>query len=225
VLEDTGTGTPATPVSALSLATVSVTAGQVTVLDSHITQTQLAAKMVGSPTFTSGGSTSRSPAPRIPELHWRTDLNALELWDGSGTWKEMARTQTWATYVPTWTAVTTNPTLGNGVLQGRWMRSGSTVRVQVYLRMGSTTTYGSGFWRFALPSAVTHRTIPGTAMAHAVGTAMFRDNSATNHQDGGCLIDTTGSLALIKDDTVRNTFPWTWAVGDELLAQIEYEVN
>lgn len=40
VLVDTGAGTPATPNSAISLATVSVTAGQASVLDSHITDTR-----------------------------------------------------------------------------------------------------------------------------------------------------------------------------------------
>lgn len=40
LLQDTGTGTPATPVSAISLATVSIAAGQASVQNSHITDTR-----------------------------------------------------------------------------------------------------------------------------------------------------------------------------------------
>lgn len=225
VLEDTGTGLPALPASAITLASVSVSAGQVTVLNSHITEFRTRALFYpGSWAHVAASSSERPASPRIPEQVWRTDLKSMEMWDGVA-WKETLRTGTWATFIPTWTAATVNPTLGNGVLQGRWIRQGSMVTVQVYLRAGSTTTFGTGFWRFALPSAVTARTIAGTNMAHSVGSAILRDNSGANHQEAACLIDTTGSLAVIKDDTLRSTFPWTWATSDELLAMITYEVT
>lgn len=49
LLADTGSGTPATPASAVSLATVSVSAGQVSVLDSNITNSAAAARLFGTP--------------------------------------------------------------------------------------------------------------------------------------------------------------------------------
>lgn len=45
LLADTGSGTPATPASAISLATVAVSAGQANVLDSHITNAPDAARL------------------------------------------------------------------------------------------------------------------------------------------------------------------------------------
>ncbi|MEU0691558.1 hypothetical protein [Streptomyces uncialis] len=57
----------------------------------------------------------------------------------------------WTAYTPTWTAVTTNPVLGNGSLVGQHMKIGRTCHVTFNLTMGSTTTYGSGFWRISLP--------------------------------------------------------------------------
>ncbi|MCW2904933.1 MAG: hypothetical protein JWO67_7198 [Streptosporangiaceae bacterium] len=56
VLADTGGGTPATPASALSLATVSVAAGQASVLDGNVTDTRATAEVyvnVSGPAWTS----------------------------------------------------------------------------------------------------------------------------------------------------------------------------
>lgn len=67
LLADTGSGTPATPASAISLATVAVSAGQTSVLDSNITYAPPAARLstvpravisnfVNQPTFGATGS-------------------------------------------------------------------------------------------------------------------------------------------------------------------------
>ncbi|MCX5201038.1 hypothetical protein OG897_06125 [Streptomyces sp. NBC_00237] len=57
----------------------------------------------------------------------------------------------WTPYTPTWTAVTTPPALGNGTLTGQYMKIGRTCFTIFVLTMGSTTTYGSGFWKMSLP--------------------------------------------------------------------------
>ncbi|WP_327403818.1 hypothetical protein OG194_29555 [Streptomyces sp. NBC_01288] len=62
----------------------------------------------------------------------------------------------WSTYTPNWTAITTNPVLGNGTLVGRYMKIGRTVIAHVNLTMGSTTTYGSGGYSFDLPAAASN---------------------------------------------------------------------
>lgn len=59
----------------------------------------------------------------------------------------------WTTYTPTWTAASSNPSLGNGTLLGRYSQIGKTVAFRIFLSIGSTTTQGSGTWRFALPFA------------------------------------------------------------------------
>lgn len=55
------------------------------------------------------------------------------------------------TYVPEWTAFTTNPTIGNGTILGRWREFGDLVWVWVSITMGTTTTFGSGFYSVGLP--------------------------------------------------------------------------
>ncbi|MCM8548880.1 hypothetical protein [Streptomyces sp. STCH 565 A] len=74
----------------------------------------------------------------------------------SGNWLALGRTATdagtaWTSYTPTWTASTTNPNLGNGTLVGRYHKVGRTVHLHINLTAGSTTTYGSGTYSFALP--------------------------------------------------------------------------
>ncbi|MFJ3704869.1 MULTISPECIES: hypothetical protein [Streptomyces] len=58
----------------------------------------------------------------------------------------------WASYTPTWTASTTNPTLGNGTLVGRYLKVGRTVTLTAQLTIGSTTTLGSGNQALGLPA-------------------------------------------------------------------------
>ena len=59
----------------------------------------------------------------------------------------------WTAYTPTWTAATTNPTLGNGSIVGRYRQIGKTVTFSVALTIGSTTNIGQGAYGFGLPVA------------------------------------------------------------------------
>lgn len=75
---------------------------------------------------------------------------------GNGNWVAAGRLAAgadtaWVSYTPTWTAATTNPVLGNGTLIGRYQKLGRTVTVHINLTAGSTTTFGSGNYSFALP--------------------------------------------------------------------------
>lgn len=58
----------------------------------------------------------------------------------------------WTSYTPTWTADTTNPSLGNGTLEGRYAKIGGGYAFAIRLQFGSTTTAGSGNYHFALPA-------------------------------------------------------------------------
>jgi len=57
----------------------------------------------------------------------------------------------WESYTPTWTASTTNPTIGNGFIEGRYCQIQTLVIVSAYVIPGSTTNYGSGNYRVSLP--------------------------------------------------------------------------
>lgn len=62
----------------------------------------------------------------------------------------------WTTYTPTLTALTTNPTLGNGTLTGRYrMLAVDSMQIEVRFVRGSTGTNGSGRYQISMPSGYT----------------------------------------------------------------------
>jgi hypothetical protein len=84
--------------------------------------------------------------------------------DGSGTtgtifnnaWKQEFYNQIDANpglvaYTPTWGATGSQPTIGNGTLNGSYARLGKVVFVNFVLTIGSTTFVGGGAWIFGLP--------------------------------------------------------------------------
>lgn len=140
-----------------------------------------------------------------------TNLNTevRDLWNGLES--------TWDTFTPTWTASTTNPTIGNGSLDGRWLRIGQTVvGCRITLIGGSTTNWGSGTYFFTLPAVPLANTVPD-----AMGMGTVRDTSAPSTRV--CLAylssGVTNTVSLIEAAT--NTFisssnPWTWGSGDRI---------
>lgn len=57
-----------------------------------------------------------------------------------------------APYTPAWTSTGTAPSLGNGSLTGLWTQQGSLIWVSITMTLGSTSTQGTGLWRFSLPA-------------------------------------------------------------------------
>jgi hypothetical protein len=84
VLQDTGSGTPATPASAISLATVSVAAGQASVLNSHITDTRANA-LLGPGRPSNVTASTRPQNPQTGEIVLRSDITPRrwDIWDGT----------------------------------------------------------------------------------------------------------------------------------------------
>lgn len=160
VLEDTdGSGPPALPGSALSLATVTVNAGDTSVQNAAIIDTRQSAVMGSG--MTAGryvSSDSLRPVnPRESEIIWRADKGCYEIFNGSA-WQEIAQIggggSAWSTYLPSWTSDGTQPSIGaNGKRVGRFERIGRTVHVSAKIIMGSSTTYGSGQYSLSLPVA------------------------------------------------------------------------
>jgi hypothetical protein len=100
LLADTGSGTPALPASAISLARVTVAAGQVSVLNANITDDRINAAL-GAPQFLQVSSDAgRPPNPFASEIARRTDKGYFEAWTGSA-WVPI-------TVAESWTALTLN---------------------------------------------------------------------------------------------------------------------
>ena len=115
----------------------------------------------------------------------------------------------WVAYTPAWTAATTNPTLGNGTLVGRYIQVGKRVDFSISLTWGSTTTAGSGTYQFGLPVAA-RSTANGPFMASgripsfprqgilASTTAFSLYNDAGSPVGSGTIAWTSGNVVSIQ---------------------------
>lgn len=123
----------------------------------------------------------------------------------------------WTTWNPAWTAVTTPPALGNGVLSGRFKRLGKWGVFGFALVTGTTTTFGTGAWRFSYP--------PGWQLAntnHSAGWATTYDTSIATPFVGTAWFVTSGPPSTIEVRTHAATtaagaaVPFTWSSTDVL---------
>jgi hypothetical protein len=142
-------------------------------------------------------------------------LNQMPYWDGS-VWRPGPVV---TTYVPVWSASGTAPALGNGTISGRYVQMGKLVWLHLHLAMGSTTTYGTGDWRFTIPVA-------GSTSFGMHGNAVFFDSSASFLYGGFVRWNATlmrcytGAQPGVLVDV---TNPFAWASGDFLTFDLIYE--
>ena len=110
--------------------------------------------------------------------------------------------EAWATstYTPTWTAATTNPAIGNGTLTGYWQQINKTIIGRIKMVAGSTTTFGTGTWYFALPT--TARSV--YAENDPIGDAILVD-ALNNAYNGTSVIKDTGKLMVYSPVNVVGT--------------------
>ncbi len=171
-----------------------------------------------------------NPAVRVPKP---TDNSlALKL---AALEREVERLQVkeqpvgaWQPYTVSWTAATTNPSIGNGTIAGRYVQLGKTCILVIGLTMGSTTTYGSGNWSFSLP-----KTAKNTTGINFFGVAHFRKVGTANYERIAQIAPalSTTVISLFTDPTqgsnsinISATVPFTWGGGDSLGFQITYEI-
>ena len=128
-----------------------------------------------------------------------------------------------------WKAATTNPALGNGTWNGYYQQINKTVFVRMRIQMGSTTTYGTGNYRFDLP--VTARST-GWQIGDPVGVFQAYDSSAGSVFGGQVLWQSTTQVTTYAYSDVLDTIylleankdnPFTLAVNDELKLYFTYE--
>ena len=129
----------------------------------------------------------------------------------------------WTSYTPIWTAVTTNPSLGNGTLNGRYVRSGRTITGYVNLVAGSTTTYGSGDYAFSIPVAAS------ASMLTSIGLAQFLGGSRWGGQTIIVANGTTMTVFLSASATdprlvaMTPSIPEAIGTGEQLRLEFCYE--
>ena len=119
----------------------------------------------------------------------------------------------------TWTATTTNPTVGNGSLYYDFDIVGGMCFYSVNLVIGSTTTLGTGEWSFS---------IPFEAKANAVGSVYVSDSGAL-YSTAVCKVDATTSVVKCYANGSATAFsptsPLSWTTGDAMRLSIAYPIS
>lgn len=142
-------------------------------------------------------------------------------------------TWVWTDFTPALTAATTNPTVGNGTWKGRYTITGKTVRAIYYIGWGSTSTAGSGLWYLGLPVPISTASPFWDAATHAIniGSVRVRDSGTTSYT-GNALFNVGNPAnnvtmevlnATLNAGQITNNNPITWANGDSISVEIEYE--
>lgn len=123
------------------------------------------------------------------------------------------------TYTPAWTSDGTAPTIGNGTLSGRYAILGTQLMwVAIRFVYGSTSTAGTGNYRFSLPAAYKALNVGGVPQS---APARLLDSGAA-HYSASALIEGNAAyfIVVVADATAPRLFaggvPMALATGDEL---------
>ena len=143
---------------------------------------------------------------------WRTDTGTVEVYNGS-VWKGG-----WISYTPALTAAGGSPLVGNGVMTGEYKLEGNSCKARGRLLVGSTTNPGTGEVYISTP-------FTASSVTHVVGPAFFND-SGTAYYSGACIMQSAATkLNFVYAATqFSGVAPFTWAVGDQIIWQVEFPI-
>lgn len=123
----------------------------------------------------------------------------------------------WTSYTPTLTAVTTNPTVGDGTLSGRYKAlDATTYAVLIYFAFGSTSTAGSGEWKFLLPNSETSGTVPQVLACHMLDAGTRRYTATGLIAASATVVWPIAVADASGTFIVSHNVPFTWANGDTI---------
>lgn len=202
---------PSTGGGGTGAATVSSTVRQVTVAPGGILPVTSAADIAISGTYTG-------------QTRYNTVRGTLETWTGSA-WVAPGD---WVTYTPVWTA-TSNPSLGNGTLIGRYSLLGKTCHARINLIAGSTTTFGSGEYKYRLPftaATLVHIELGWTGSALAIRPGTSYHPCVVRIQSAGADCKVIGPTAADGSSgaTWGPSVPFTWANTHQANISVTYEI-
>lgn len=126
----------------------------------------------------------------------------------------------WTSYTVVWTCSTTAPAVGNGTLTGRYRRpTGSDLMTaEVRLAVGSTTTFGTGYFIFSLPANASAGSVTFT-----IGDSFINDVSAQGRPGSSRFNSASELIADNSAGVITGTSPMVFANGDILQLRIQYE--
>ncbi len=123
-------------------------------------------------------------------------------------------------YTPTWGSGGATD-IGNGTLNASYIYDGDTCRGNIQMTIGSTTNVGSGAWTFSLPKQAARNSSGSCYIEDATGPTVY---AGVSHIVAGasvvrCAI--AGSTAAYMGSAT----PITWAVGDKIEIDFDYQVD
>lgn len=129
----------------------------------------------------------------------------------------------WTTYTPTWTSSGTAPVVNNGVLVGRYTRIGRLITCIINFIPGSTTTFGTGNYSFALPVAAASSGATPPGNVQLLGTARWAGQVpvASGQSTVSPFFPTSSTDNRLTNMTP--TVPETFANGSQLRMILTYE--
>ena len=139
----------------------------------------------------------------------------------NSNWIARAGINGWAAFTPTWAATGTAVAAGNATVFGRYAEVGRTVVGNIVFVAGSTSTFGTGDYSWALPVAVN----VAATTSQPVGRGYIHDSGTARYLVAGEHI-ATDSVRLFLDalNTVAGQLvPFTWAQNDALRLGLLYE--
>lgn len=170
-------------------------------------------------------SGTRPSSPVEGMTIYETDTDRYASWNGSA-WLTYAQTST-ATFNPSLTAATTNPTLGTGGLaEGRYtLWGGKFCHFSGTVQFGTSgANAGSGQYFLSLPFSTSNQIANGV---RHIGTIAARDSSPVALFTGVCYAASNAATMsfMINNALVNNAAPITWAANDYISFSITYEIN
>jgi hypothetical protein len=129
----------------------------------------------------------------------------------------------WTAYTPVWTAVTTNPTIGNGTITGAVRAIGKHITFRIVIVAGTTTGFGSGVYSFTYPAFAP---IDSSANGNAGITGFFWDNSGTQPFGAIGVGQSTTTFRMVMSSSnsyMGSALPVAGAVNDKICILGTYE--
>jgi hypothetical protein len=119
---------------------------------------------------------------------------------------------------------TVAPVIGNGTIDGSYLRIGNMVHYQINITFGSTSTYGnSSAWAFRLPFNTTNPAILGQAIILNSGVTWYYNFQAESRAQGsGNYVQLTGFDGSTISSVGIN-FPITFGTNDGIFISGVYE--
>lgn len=122
-------------------------------------------------------------------------------------------------YTPVWSSTGTAPAIGNGSITGKYIRIGDLCIGYCAVLMNSTTTYGTGDYKFSLPLSTDEPS------DQSLGNAILVDNGV-GHFDAGVLKYDADNIQLVyQNGRITNTNPFTFTTSDKIRIKFMYKIS